>query len=171
MLGGELVVGSQTISLKELDFAALERGGAEPNSCRASPGFAISPPRPRARRARGCPKRWSAAGCSRTVPRSTKPGRRICGASGSSSGQPMRLTSCRAATAAIARRCSTRSRAALGILKASADKARRRPRPGHRLVRRGRRRPARAGRRAAASPAARRALPGRSAPRSSTMAG
>ena len=29
ILGGELVVGSQTISLKELDFAALDVGGAE----------------------------------------------------------------------------------------------------------------------------------------------
>ena len=120
-----------------------------PSSSRASPGFAISPPRRRARRARGLPKRWSAAGCSRTAPRSTRPGRRICGASGSSSGRPMRPTSCRAATAAIARPCSTRWRAAPGTSKRNADKARGRARPGHRLVRRGRRRAARPGRRAA----------------------
>ena len=44
----------------------------------------------------------------------TTPGRRICGASASCSGPPTRRTSCRAATAAIARRCSTRSRAARG---------------------------------------------------------
>ena len=54
------------------------------------------------------------------------PGRRTSGASESSSGQPMRPTSCRAATAAIARPCSTRSHAAPGISKA----ARTRPRPG-----------------------------------------
>ena len=45
------------------------RGGRRrlPSSCRASPGFATSLPRRRARRARGSPKPWSAAGCSRTA--------------------------------------------------------------------------------------------------------
>ena len=86
-----------------------------PSSCRASPGCATSPPPRRAKRARGSPKRSSAAGCSRTARGSTTPGRPICGANASCSGPPMRPTSCRAATAAIARLCSTRWRAARGI--------------------------------------------------------
>ena len=51
--------------------------------------------------------------------------------------------------AAIARRCSTRSRAAPATSTRSADKAAAGPRPRHRLVRRGRGRPARPGRRPA----------------------
>ena len=102
-------------SLAELDFAALgARRPARATSCRASPGCATSPPRPAARRARGWPRRSPGAGCSPTAPASTRPGRPTCGASASSSGPPMRPTSCRAATPAIARPCSTRWRAARG---------------------------------------------------------
>ena len=124
LLAGRFTVGSETLPLKDLDFAAVGAARrARPSICRASPGCATSPPPPRARRARGWPRRWSAAGCSPTAPRSTTPGRRTCGASASSSGPPMRPTSCRAATAAIARPCSTRSRAALATSMRNADKA------------------------------------------------
>ena len=94
-----------------------------PSSSRASPGFATSPPRRRARRARGSPKPSSAAGCSPTAPGSTRPGRRICGASASSSGPLTRPTSCRAATPATARRLLNTLARGARHLEANADKA------------------------------------------------
>ena len=59
--------------------------------------------------------RSSAAGSSRMGRGPTRPGRRTCGASASSSGRPMRPTSCRAATSSTARWSSTSSPAAPAI--------------------------------------------------------
>ena len=123
LLAGRFTVGTDTLPLTDLDFGEVGAAGRWPSSSRAFPGSATSPPPRRARKARGSPKRWQGAGCSPMALGSTRPGRPICGASASSSGPLMRPTSCRAPTAAIARPCSTRLRAAPGTSISTADKA------------------------------------------------
>ena len=112
-----------------------------PSSCRASPGCATSPPPPSARKARALAEalagRWLLAHGTRVDDGLARP---ICGASGSSSGPPTRPTSCRAATPAIARPCSTRWRAARAISTRTPTRRRAGPAADHRLGRRGRRR-------------------------------
>ena len=116
LLAGRFVLGSEMVSLNDLDFSALRLG--QPVGRHAS-GLLLAPRPlrrgvPRKRRARS-PRRWRGAGCSRTARASTTPGGPICGASASSTGRPTRPTSCRAATRATARPCSTRSFAAPAI--------------------------------------------------------
>ena len=116
LLAGRFVLGSESLSLADLDFAAL---GSRRPARRAAAGLLLAA-RPRRR---GQPREGRAARRGARRPLADRPrhprrrglARRTCGASASSSGPPTRPTSCRAATPAIARPCSTRWRAAPAI--------------------------------------------------------
>ena len=117
LLAGRLTVGSETLPLKDLDFGQVGARGALAEELQ---GFswlrdlaAAASREKGARLAEAVVGRWLLAhGDEGRRGR----GRRVYGASGSSSGPPTRPTSCRAATAVIVRRCSTRWRGAHATL-------------------------------------------------------